>query len=128
MTQGIKRGIVEQSDLIVVNKCDGDLVHAARRIKSEYTSALKYMRRRNKEWRPKVRLSLLSPLYSLGIISCPGKDDVLSDRRGPGEGVVVHVRVQGGHERGRPFGAQESGAEEEVDVELHQLQTARGAS
>ena len=28
--QGIKRGIVEQSDLIVVNKCDGDLVPAAR--------------------------------------------------------------------------------------------------
>ena len=54
--QGIKRGIVEQSDLIVVNKCDGDLVHAARRIKSEYTSALKYMRRRNKVWKPKVIL------------------------------------------------------------------------
>ena len=28
--QGIKRGIVEQSDLIVVNKCDGDLIPAAR--------------------------------------------------------------------------------------------------
>ena len=28
--QGIKRGIVEQSDLIVVNKCDGDLRPAAR--------------------------------------------------------------------------------------------------
>ena len=28
--QGIKRGIVEQSDLIVVNKCDGDLKPAAR--------------------------------------------------------------------------------------------------
>ena len=28
--QGIKRGIVEQSDLIVVNKFDGDLKPAAR--------------------------------------------------------------------------------------------------
>ena len=28
--QGIERGIVEQSDLIVVNKCDGDLIPAAR--------------------------------------------------------------------------------------------------
>ena len=27
--QGIERGIVEQSDLIVVNKCDGDLIPAA---------------------------------------------------------------------------------------------------
>ena len=51
--QGIKRGIVEQSDLVVVNKCDGDLVPAARRIKSEYTSALKYMRRRSPLWKPR---------------------------------------------------------------------------
>lgn len=54
--QGIKRGIVEQSDLVVVNKCDGDLVPAARRIKSEYTSALKYMRRKSPLWRPKVKM------------------------------------------------------------------------
>ncbi len=54
--QGLKRGIVEQSDLIIVNKCDGDLVPAARRIKSEYTSALKYMRRRTSDWRPKVKV------------------------------------------------------------------------
>jgi LAO/AO transport system kinase len=25
--QGLKRGIVEQCDLIIVNKCDGDLVN-----------------------------------------------------------------------------------------------------
>lgn len=54
--QGIKRGIVEQSDLIIVNKCDGDLVAPARRIKGEYTSALKFMRRRNVHWKPKVKL------------------------------------------------------------------------
>ena len=54
--QGIKRGIVEQSDLIVVNKCDGDLVPAARRIKSEYTSALKYMRRKSVLWKPRVKM------------------------------------------------------------------------
>jgi len=54
--QGIKRGIVEQSDLIVVTKYDGDLVPAARRIAMEYTSALKYMRPRSKLWKPKVKL------------------------------------------------------------------------
>ena len=54
--QGIKRGIVEQSDLVVVNKCDGDLAPAARRIKSEYTSALKYMRRKSPLWKPKVKM------------------------------------------------------------------------
>eukprot|EP00095_Tigriopus_kingsejongensis_P009342 maker-scaffold362_size196086-snap-gene-0.27 protein:Tk09342 transcript:maker-scaffold362_size196086-snap-gene-0.27-mRNA-1 annotation:"hypothetical protein CAPTEDRAFT_114900" len=54
--QGIKRGIVEQSDLIIVNKCDGDLIPAARRIKGEYTSALKFMRSKNPYWKPKVKL------------------------------------------------------------------------
>jgi len=54
--QGIKRGIVEQSDLIVVTKFDGDLVPAARRIAMEYTSALKFMRPRTKIWKPKVKL------------------------------------------------------------------------
>ncbi len=55
--QGIKRGIVEHCDLVVVNKCDGDLVPAARRIKAEYTSALKYMRQRSKLWRPRVKMA-----------------------------------------------------------------------
>jgi len=54
--QGIKRGIVEQSDIVVVTKYDGDLIPAARRIAMEYTSALKYMRPRTKHWRPKVKL------------------------------------------------------------------------
>ena len=54
--QGIKRGIVEQSDLIIVNKCDGDLIPAARRIKAEYTSALKFMRKKSVHWKPKVKM------------------------------------------------------------------------
>jgi len=54
--QGIKRGIVEQSDLIVVNKCDGDLKPAARRVAYEYLSALKYLRSASPHWRPEVRL------------------------------------------------------------------------
>jgi len=54
--QGIKRGIVEQSDLIIVTKYDGDLVPAARRVAYEYMSALKYMRPISRLWRPKVKL------------------------------------------------------------------------
>lgn len=54
--QGIKRGIVEQSDLILVNKADGDLLPAARRTASEYTSALKFMRPKSKLWKPQVKL------------------------------------------------------------------------
>ncbi|KAK7474265.1 hypothetical protein BaRGS_00034508 [Batillaria attramentaria] len=52
--QGIKRGIVEVSDLVVVNKSDGDLEPAARRIQAEYISALKFMKKRSRIWQPKV--------------------------------------------------------------------------
>lgn len=50
----IKKGIVEMADLVVVNKADGDLLPAARRIRGEYMSALKYVRPKRKDWRPKV--------------------------------------------------------------------------
>ncbi|CAH1777511.1 unnamed protein product [Owenia fusiformis] len=59
--QGIKKGIVEVADLVVINKSDGDLVPAARRIQAEYTSALKLLRKRSKVWSPKVtRISSLT--------------------------------------------------------------------
>ncbi|KAM4603942.1 methylmalonic aciduria type A protein, mitochondrial [Polymixia lowei] len=52
--QGIKRGIIEMADLVVVTKADGDLVVPARRIQAEYTSALKLLRKKSKTWNPKV--------------------------------------------------------------------------
>ena len=51
---GIKKGIVEVADLVVVNKSDGDLVPASKRIQAEYISALKFVRPRSKHWRPAV--------------------------------------------------------------------------
>lgn len=56
---GIKKGIVEVADVVVVNKSDGDLVPAARRIQTEYTSALKFVRPKTSQWRPLVRHLLL---------------------------------------------------------------------
>ncbi|XP_001511017.3 methylmalonic aciduria type A protein, mitochondrial isoform X1 [Ornithorhynchus anatinus] len=52
--QGIKRGIIEMADLVVVTKADGDLIVPARRIQTEYVSALKLLRKRSKVWSPKV--------------------------------------------------------------------------
>ena len=52
--QGIKKGIVEMADLVLVNKADGDLLPAARKIQSEYTSALKLLRRPSDIWIPRV--------------------------------------------------------------------------
>ncbi|MEM9499258.1 MAG: methylmalonyl Co-A mutase-associated GTPase MeaB [Pseudomonadota bacterium] len=44
--QGVKRGIMEIADLILVNKADGDLKPAATRTCSDYAGALRLMRKR----------------------------------------------------------------------------------
>jgi LAO/AO transport system kinase len=44
--QGVKRGIMEMADLILVNKADGDLKPAALRTVADYTGALQLLRRR----------------------------------------------------------------------------------
>ncbi len=43
--------------MILINKADGDLLPAARRIQAEYVSALKLVRSKHKEWNPKVDLA-----------------------------------------------------------------------
>jgi LAO/AO transport system kinase len=44
--QGVKRGIMEMADLILVNKADGELKPAAMRTVSDYAGALQLLRRR----------------------------------------------------------------------------------
>ena len=44
--QGVKRGIMEMADLIIVNKADGDLKPNATRTCSDYAGALRLMRKR----------------------------------------------------------------------------------
>ena len=53
--QGIKKGVIEFADVVVVNKSDGDLVTAARKISAEYISALKFVRPRGRTWKPVVK-------------------------------------------------------------------------
>jgi len=52
--QGIKKGIVEMADLIVVTKCDGDLIPAANRAFQDYRSALHMLNPGASGWTPKV--------------------------------------------------------------------------
>ncbi len=52
--QGIKRGIVELADLIVVNKADGDMTGAAERSAADYRSALHFLRPRSTRWQVPV--------------------------------------------------------------------------
>jgi LAO/AO transport system kinase len=52
--QGIKRGIMELADLIVVNKADGDFKAAAERSAADVANALGLMQPRHQGWRPEV--------------------------------------------------------------------------
>lgn len=44
--QGVKRGIMEMADIILVNKADGELKQAAMRTVSDYAGALRLLRKR----------------------------------------------------------------------------------
>jgi LAO/AO transport system kinase len=52
--QGIKRGIVELADLLLVNKADGPFLEAARHTVADYRSALRLLRPASPAWRPEV--------------------------------------------------------------------------
>jgi len=54
--QGIKRGVMELADLVLVNKADGDLKAPARRTAADYAQALRFMRPKFPCWTPKSLL------------------------------------------------------------------------
>lgn len=51
--QGIKKGIIELADAVVINKADGDLLRQAERTRGHYQSALDLLGRRS-AWTPRV--------------------------------------------------------------------------
>ena len=63
--QGIKRGIIEMADAIVINKADGDNIKRAKLAEVEFKSALHLYPEKNSKWNPKV--SLCSALHQEGI-------------------------------------------------------------
>jgi len=63
--QGVKRGIVELADLVVVNKADGDLAAAASRTAADYANAVHFLRPRHRAWAARVLTS--SALLGEGI-------------------------------------------------------------
>src|SRR5262245_50358875 len=52
--QGVKRGIVELADIVVVNKADGPLADVARHTAADYSHALHFVRPQTDVWEPKV--------------------------------------------------------------------------
>src|SRR5689334_1629545 len=63
--QGIKRGVIELADLIVVNKADGDLKATARRSVADYQHALRMLRSPTAGWTPEV--TTCSALTGAGV-------------------------------------------------------------
>ncbi len=63
--QGIKRGIIEMADAIVINKADGDNLRAAKAAKVEFNRALHLYPEKESGWSPRV--SLCSALKQEGI-------------------------------------------------------------
>ena len=63
--QGIKRGIMEMADGIVINKCDGDNVDRCQMAASHFRNALHFFPPTDSGWTPKVLC--YSGFYGLGI-------------------------------------------------------------
>ncbi|OYU85333.1 MAG: methylmalonyl Co-A mutase-associated GTPase MeaB [Flavobacterium sp. BFFFF2] len=53
--QGIKRGIMEMADAVIINKADGDNINKARLAKTEFQRALHYFPPKETGWIPKVQ-------------------------------------------------------------------------
>ena len=85
--QGIKRGIMELADVIVVNKADGDLEPAARRAVADYGYAVHLLRPKHPGW--------TVPVVAVSALTGAGIDD------GVGRGRAV-PRARPGRRRARP--------------------------
>ena len=66
--QGIKRGIMEMADGIVINKADGDNIGPAQLAQAQYRSALHLFPPTASGWQPEVLT--YSGYYELGIGKC----------------------------------------------------------
>ncbi|MGR3542304.1 MAG: methylmalonyl Co-A mutase-associated GTPase MeaB [Hasllibacter sp.] len=65
--QGVKRGIMEAADLVLVNKADGDLAAQARRTAADYAGALRLLRRRPEDPDGFPKAMTLSALQDQGV-------------------------------------------------------------
>ena len=64
--QGIKKGLLEMSDIIVINKADGNNLQRAQNTMREHRTAQKYIHSKNPNW--KTRILLCSALNGMGIV------------------------------------------------------------
>ncbi|WP_415922694.1 methylmalonyl Co-A mutase-associated GTPase MeaB [Tateyamaria sp. SN6-1] len=65
--QGVKRGIMEMADMILINKADGDLKPAATRTCADYAGALRLLRKRVQDPDGFPKAMMVSALEEAGI-------------------------------------------------------------
>jgi LAO/AO transport system kinase len=79
--QGVKRGIMEMADLILVNKADGDLKPAAMRTCADYAGALHLLRRRPQDPPGFPKAMTVSALEEAGLQTAWDEITTLTDWR-----------------------------------------------
>ncbi|MBY6092438.1 methylmalonyl Co-A mutase-associated GTPase MeaB [Maritimibacter alkaliphilus] len=65
--QGVKRGIMEMADIILVNKADGDLKPVATRTCSDYAGALRLLRKRPQDPQGFPKAMMVSAMEETGL-------------------------------------------------------------
>jgi LAO/AO transport system kinase len=79
--QGVKRGIMEMADLILVNKADGDLKPAALRTMADYAGALRLLRRRPQDPDSFPKAMCVSALSEDGLATAWAEMQALAEWR-----------------------------------------------
>ncbi|MEL6620819.1 MAG: methylmalonyl Co-A mutase-associated GTPase MeaB [Pseudomonadota bacterium] len=79
--QGVKRGIMEMADMILVNKADGDLKPAATRTCADYAGALRLLRKRVQDPDGFPKAMMVSALQEDGIAAAWDEMRALTDWR-----------------------------------------------
>jgi LAO/AO transport system kinase len=79
--QGVKRGIMEIADLILVNKADGELEAAARRTCADYAGALKLLRKREQDPEGFPKAMTVSAVTGAGLDAAWGEMQALAEWR-----------------------------------------------
>ena len=79
--QGVKRGIMEMADMILVNKADGDLKPAAMRTRADYAGALHLLRRRPQDPDGFPKAVCVSAIQDSGLAEAWADMQTLADWR-----------------------------------------------
>jgi LAO/AO transport system kinase len=116
--QGVKRGIMEIADMILVNKADGDLKAAAMRTCADYAGALRLLRKRPQDPEGFPKAVMVSALQESGL------EEVWKDI----EGLVDWRRAHGFWDKTRADQARYWFVQEVRNALLAQIETPKARS